>query len=249
MSFRVPLCGTRNPVFDRFRLALLLPALGLLCLFVLGGMAGFAAEAQKGRLRILVNDEQVGTETYEIAGTVTEVHARGQVTLGSGEHSLRHTTDLMLGADYAPRTYEWRMEQPHQAWLRISFRGSKAVVRFPREDGQEEEQIFDFAGPRVAVLDNNVFHHYLLLTRLYDFQKGGAQTIPVFVPQSVQPGAVTVELVGVEPREVGGESVPVRQLSIRTEDNQLLLWVTEDGRFVELRVPRANVTVLPDDAD
>ncbi|MGH9804215.1 MAG: hypothetical protein ACRD4D_03500, partial [Candidatus Acidiferrales bacterium] len=124
------------------------------------------------------------------------------------------------------------------------FEGGRATISFPRDDGKDEQQVYDFGG-RVALLDINVFHHFLLLVRLYDFAKGGPQTVSVFVPQSVQPGSVTLELEGVETMTVDAAPQPVRRFSILSEDNRLQLWVTETGRFVRLTVPQAEVEVLP----
>ncbi len=60
---------------------------------------------------------------------------------------------------------------------------------------------------------------------------------------------VTVELEGVDTMAVDGEEEPVRRLSIATEDNRLVFWVSESGRFVRLQVPGADVEVVPEGAD
>jgi len=211
----------------------------------LGVVAATAAEAHKGRLRILFEGKPIGAEEYEITGTATEVEARGTVTMNAGVE-MEQTTTLLLFADLTPRSYEWKQEKPRPSWLRLAFNGPRATIHFPRPDGQPDEQEFEFPQARVAVIDNNVFHHFLLLARHYDFAKGGAQKISVFVPQSVQPGEVTLELQGVETMKVDGADQPVRKLAITTADNQILLWVTEAGAFVRLLVPSAQVEILPD---
>jgi len=221
------------------------------CLLALGVLLGgllaapaAMAQSQRGELRVLYRGEAIGREVFEISGTSSELHARGDITYQLNEHKMRQTTDLLLGGDAAPRRYEWKLEEPRKSWLRIEFEGGQATVKFPRDDGKEEQQVFEFAS-RVALLDINVFHHFLLLARLYDFARGGPQTFSVFVPQSVQPGTVTMELEGVETLSVDGVPQPVRRLSILSEDNQLQLWLTEAGQFVRLTVPQAEVEVLP----
>jgi len=215
-------------------------------LVLLGGLlaAPGAAQTQKGELRILYRGEEIGREAFEISGTATELHARSDITYRIDANTMRQTTDLLLGGDGVPRRYEWKLEEPRQSWLRMEFEAGRATVSFPRDDGKDEQQVYDFDG-RVALLDINVFHHFLLLARLYDFAQGGPQTISIFVPQSVQPGSVTLELQGVETMTVDGAPQPVRRFSILSEDNELQLWVTETGRFVRLAVPQAEVEVLP----
>ncbi|MFQ5925809.1 MAG: hypothetical protein ACE5MH_00050 [Terriglobia bacterium] len=205
-----------------------------------------AAEVHKGRLRILASGEVIGSERYEIAATATEINARGEITLQIGDQRMHQTSNLLLTADLAPRSYEWKLEEPEQRWLRLEFSGSQGTIRYPLAEGKEDKQVFDFGTTRVALLDNNVFHHFLLLARLYDFSKGGPQAIQVFIPQSLQPGVVTAELKGVETQIVEGQLAPVRQLVITSEDNQVLLWVTESGRFVRLQAPQENIEVVPE---
>lgn len=203
-----------------------------------------APDSQEGQLRILVDGQLIGRERYRITRTATEIQARAEVELEVEGQKTRQTSSLLLGADLHPRSYEWKMETPRTTWVRLEFEGAVATLRYPLSDGKEDRQVFNFETPRVALLDNNVFHHYLLLAEFYDYQAGGAQTVKVFVPQAVQPGEARLELRGVETLEVDGRPQPVRQLAITTEDNEVLLWVTESGRFVRLRAPQSNVEVV-----
>lgn len=221
----------------------------LVALMLAGLPAGAAAQTQEGRLQIFMKGEPVGIEKYQINATRTELQARAEVTLRIEDQAVRQTTELLLNADLSPRRYEWKLKEPLEKWLQVEFKGSQGVIAFPREDGKREEQIYDFGNERVAVLDVNVFHHFLLLARFYDFDRGGPQTIPVFIPQTVQPGMVTVELEGVDRLPVEGKQQAARRLAIATEDNSLLLWVTESGEFVRLQVPSADVEVVPAGTD
>ncbi len=213
-----------------------------------GPLGSAPPDSQKGQLRILVNGQAIGRERYHITRTATEIQARGEVELDLEGQAMRQTSTLLLGADLHPRSYEWKTETPKTAWVRIEFAGAVATVRYLPPGAKEDQQVFTFDTPRVALLDNNFFHQYLLLAELYDYQAGGAQTVKVFVPQAVQPGEVRLELRGVETLEVEGLPQPVRQLAITTEDNEILFWVTESGRFVRLRAPQSNVDVVPEGA-
>jgi hypothetical protein len=213
-----------------------------------GGALPLAAQSQQGKLQIFQDGKLIGSEQYEINTTATEIEAQGETELKVGDQQVSQSCTLLLNADLSPRRYEWKLKEPRESRLRVEFQGPQAHITFLRSDGKEEEQIYNFENGRVAVLDVNVFHHFLLLTRLYDFERGGTQSIPVFIPQAVQPGVVTVELQGVDRMTLDGKEEPVRRLSIATEDNSLLLWVSESGRFVRLEVPQAKVEVLPEGA-
>lgn len=203
---------------------------------------------QRGTLRILVNGQPIGSERYEITTSADEIQARGEVEIRMGDVTFHQTAGLWLGADLAPHRYEFKLDAPKKSWVTMEFKGSEGTIHYPRPDGQEDQQTFSFPSTRVVLLDNNFFHHYLLLARLYDYAKGGAQTFSVVVPTSVQPGQVTVELKGVETLPVDGHSETVRHLLITTEDNQVEFWVSESGRFVRLRAPLGNVEVVPEGA-
>lgn len=215
---------------------------GCLLLSRPGGLA--AEESQSGRLRILLNGQPIGSERYEITGTATEIHARGELEIKVEGTTVRQTASLLLSGDLSPRMYEWKMEEPEKTWRRVEFSGTQGTLRYPLGEGKEDQQVFDFGTSRVAVL--GLYHHFLLLARLYDFSKGGPQSIRVFVPQTGQPGLALVELKGVETQTVDAQPQAVRQLSITTEDSQVLLWVTESGRFVRLQAPLENVEVVPE---
>lgn len=213
-----------------------------------GPLGSAPPEPLSDRLRILVNGQPIGQERYRITRTATEIEARGEVELEVEGQKIRQTSRLLLGADLSPRSYEWRMETPRTAWVKVEFAGAVATLRYPLPEGKEDQQVFEFATPRVALLDNNIFHHYLLLAEFYDYKAGGVQTVKVFVPQAVQPGEARLELRGVETLEVEGRPQPVRQLVITTEDNEVLLWLTESGRFVRLRAPQTNAEVVAETA-
>ena len=97
------------------------------CLLALGVLLGgllaapaAMAQSQRGELRVLYRGEAIGREVFEISGTSSELHARGDITYQLNEHKMRQTTDLLLGGDAAPRRYEWKLEEPRQSWLRPS---------------------------------------------------------------------------------------------------------------------------------
>lgn len=201
-----------------------------------------AAQIQKGSLRILQNGKLLGSERYEIAATASEIQTRGQIEITVDDTTIRQSATLLLRANLAPRRYEWKMEEPEKSWRRLEFNGGQGTITFPRADGKEEQQVYEFGTTRVALLD--LYHHFALLARFYDLEKGGPQTIRVFIPQRVQPGEAIIELLKVEALPVEGRLQPVRQFSITTEDNRVLLWVSEGGRFVRLQAPQQNVEVV-----
>ena len=78
------------------------------------------------------------------------------------------------------------------------------------------------------ILDNNFFHHYLIL--LYRFQ-AGEKNFPVFVPQDMSIGTATVRSTG------------PRTYDLEVGDVKMQATTDADGSLIKLTVPSANVVV------
>jgi len=193
----------------------------------------------KGRFRILVGGQQVGKEEFEISASGggwiargnSEVQAPGGVTHVSGT--------LELHADGSPVRYEWATQGAKKASATIAFSGPTATIELHLEGAKPYTQQFTFNSPRIAILDNNLYHQYALLARLYDWDKKGAQTIAALVPQDMTPGTVTVESLGSQ--DLNGKKI--EELRVKTEDLEIHLFL--DGpHLVRLEAPSSNVEII-----
>jgi len=101
-------------------------------------------------------------------------------------------------------------------------------------------QELTFGSPRVLILDNNLYHHYAVLARLYDWNTKGTQTFPVLIPQEMTPGSLTVESAGLQ--KVDGASLET--LRVRTADLEIYLYLDASHRLVRLAVPASKALVL-----
>jgi hypothetical protein len=220
--------------------------LGLLLTFAAApALHGQKAGEQGGVLRITADGQSLGTERYRIRRSGANLEAVADIQLDVRGTRIEQNTSMTLSPAGEPLSYEWRMDKPKKMHVSVLFDGGKAVATYPLESGQEDRQEFHFNTGRVAVLDNNVFHHFALFARLYDSQKQGVQSFPVFIPQSIQPGTATIESKGTDTLQVNGENVLARRLEIITTDNRVLVWIKEDGGLLRLEVPAAKVVVEP----
>jgi len=204
-----------------------------------------SVEPGEATLHISVAGEPIGTEHYKIHRVGNAWQAQADIRLHWGGNTIHQTATLTLSAHGEPTSYQWRMEEPHNSFVRVQFVEGRAIVHYPLETGAEDRQEFDFQTNRLAILDNNVFHHFALLAFFYDFEKGGTQELPVFVPQSVQPSPhpVQMEFTGIESIELQGKKISARHLRISTTDNQLELWLSEKGELLRFTAPATQVVV------
>lgn len=195
--------------------------------------------ADRGKFRIMVNGQAVGKEEFEISpsGNDWSAHANSEIQTPQGITKVNGT--LTLHPDGTPVHYDWSTQGAKKASSTIAFSGTSASVELHIEGARPFSQDFTFNTPLVSVLDNNLYHQYELLARLYDRDAKGSQTFTVLVPQEMTPGSVTVDSLGKQ--ESGGKQL--EELRVRTEDNEIDLYL--DGqKLMRLVAPAANAEII-----
>jgi hypothetical protein len=198
--------------------------------------------ADKGKFRIMVNGQAVGKEEFEIApaGADWTAHAISEIQTPQGVTKVNGT--LTVHPDGTPVHYDWSTQGSKKASSTIAFSGTAASVELHIEGARPFAQDFTFNTPLVSVLDNNLYHQYELLARLYDREAKGSQTFSVLVPQEMTPGSVTVDSLGKQ--DAGGKQL--EELRVRTEDNEIDLYL--DGqKLMRLVAPAANAEIVRDE--
>lgn len=193
----------------------------------------------KGKFRIMVGGQQVGKEEFEIAQNGANWVARGASELKTPEGATRVTGTLELHADGTPAHYEWSTQGPKKASASIGFNGNTAVIDLRVDGSQPFAQQFTFSSQPIAILDNNLYHQYGVLAGLYDWNKKGAQTFSVLVPQEMTPGSVTVDSLG--QKDIDGKKLD--ELRVKSEDLELDLYL-ENQRLMRVDAPNANAEII-----
>jgi len=205
----------------------------------LPGPATSPFAADKGKYHIMVNGQQVGKEDFEISPSGNNWVARGNSEIQGPQGSSRVNGTLEVKPDGTPIHYQWSTEGAKKASAVIAFSGSKADIELRLEGARPYNQQFTFNSPLVVVLDNNLYHQYAILGRIYDWDKKGPQTFSVLVPQEITPGSITVESLGKQ--DVAGAKLD--ELRIKTEDNEIDAFF--DGpKLMRLIAPVANAEII-----
>jgi hypothetical protein len=201
----------------------------------------------EGVFLISLAGRAVGSESFKIHSSLDKVEARGEIRLHIEQNGktvgLQSFTDLVLDPQLRPITYTWNQKGPPSSQLEIDFGGKVARVRYKTINGKEDDR--DFELPRdVAVLDDNVIHHYQLITARYQALGGGKQTFRVFVPQEALPSLLTVEDMGNNASSTDGVAAKLRHLLITTDVTHIDLWVDEQQHLERVSVPAAQLEAL-----
>ena len=148
-----------------------------------------------------------------------------------------------LQPDGAPISYEWQSQADKTNGARILFANGIAKITLQMQGSRPFEQDMSFGSPLIAVLDNNLYYQYAVVARVYDWTKGGAQTMPVLIPQELTPGSITVESAG-SVTAANGKSYD--GLRVATSDLEVMLYLDKNHRLERLEVPSAKVSVTRD---
>ncbi len=203
--------------------------------------AAVAFSPDKGKLAIQLDGKTIGSEQFEFAPSGSDWVATGTTDLTvPGSPATRITGVLKLQPDGAPISYEWTSHADKTNGAHIVFANGVAKITLEMQGARPFEQDLTFNAPLIAVLDNNLYHQYALLARMYDWGKRGTQTFPVLIPQDLTPGSISVEATGSSTME--GKSY--EGLRVTTSDLEVLLLLDSNHRLMRLEVPSAKVSVI-----
>jgi hypothetical protein len=199
-----------------------------------------AFSPDKGKLRIAINGQPVGSEEFEISqtgGAWIEHSSMSARVPGGGE--IKAAGQLKLSADGAPIRYDWSAEAQKKASGSVDFVSGTAKCSADLGAALPLRKDFVFTSPRIAVLDNNLYYQFGVLARLYDWKAGGKQDFPVLIPQDMVPGTISVESLG--PQQAGnGKYEAVR---VSSSDLEIMIYVDANHRLMRLEVPSSNVII------
>jgi hypothetical protein len=200
--------------------------------------SGFTED--KGKFVITVDGRPAGTEDFSIARSGSGWVAQGTTEIHSGQGTSSVTSELHLNSSIQPLQYVWVADSGKKRRSTTIFEGTTARINLDLGDGTAPiPQNLSFAAPVAVVLDNNVYHHYEILARIYDWKAGGPQTLEVFIPQAQSLGTITAE----SGTPVTVDGAKYEQLTVRTPDLEVTLYLDSSHRLMRLAVPAAKAEV------
>ena len=138
--------------------------------------------------------------------------------------------------------YNWTSQTDKTNGAHILFANGIAKITLEMQGARPFEQELSFGSPLVAVLDNNLYHQYAVLARLYDWSKRGVQQLPVLIPQELTPGTITLESTG----SASAQGKTYEGLRVATSDLEILLLLDSKHKLMRIEVPSARVSVVRD---
>jgi hypothetical protein len=176
---------------------------------------------ESGRFTIKQEGRTIGTEEFSIQARDKGYVVDGKTRLEGDPATL--SSHMELDENLNVTVYEY---SNGKGAIRVRIDKDTSELKII-ENKEESETNFRFP-PGASIVDNNFFHHYLIL--LYRI-KGADQTVPIFVPQDMQVGLARVR------------STANRAYSLEVGTVKLEATVDDKGRLLRLSVPAAKVVV------
>jgi hypothetical protein len=195
----------------------------------------------KGKLTIKLGGQTVGHEEFEIAPSGGGWLAKGTAEIKPPDGGASKVSgSLTLQPDGTPIAYNWSAQTEKTNGAHIVFANGVASITLEMQGARPFQQDLSFNTPLIAVLDNNLYHQYAVLARIYDWSKRGVQTFPVLIPQELTPGTITVQSTG----SATSDGKTYEGLKVSTSDLEILLLLDSNHRLMRLEVPEAKVSVI-----
>jgi hypothetical protein len=195
----------------------------------------------KGKFRIVMDGQVVGSEEFEISPSGETWMARGSTTAhATAGGDIKATGQLKLAADGTPIRYDWSAQAQKKASGGVDFANGTAKSAIGLSGAAPVTRDFTFLSPRIAVLDNNLYYQYSVLAQIYDWKTGGKQDFPVLIPQDMTPGSISVESLG----QQQVEATKYETLRVSSPDLEILLYLDANHRMMRLDVPSSKVMIV-----
>jgi hypothetical protein len=201
----------------------------------------------QGSFKIFFNGEQIGEERFQIVADTSNFRAFAEIHLTVEREKDKATFTikpvLQFKKTFEPISYQVLQESgSNRMKAQVSFKPGRSEAIYETNQQKDPREIE--LKPDVVVLDDNVFHHYILLARRYDFLKGGMQNFPAFIPQQFLAGTISIEDKGMEKVALGGSTVSLQHLFVDSGELQFSLWLNERHELIKISVPKSNVDVV-----
>src|SRR5262245_31072784 len=175
-------------------------------------------KVETGQFNILQDGKKIGTEQYSITKIQTGYRIEGKTTRDNISSKMEVDENLV------PTFYEYTRGE---GTIRVKVGNPLSELESTAAGGQPES--IDFRFPeRGIILDNNFFHHFLIL--MYRLQSG-ERMFSVFVPQDMRVGSASVRPTG------------PRSFNLEVGDVKMEATTDADGRMMRLTVPDAKVVI------
>jgi hypothetical protein len=202
---------------------------------------------EEGQFRITVGGKEIGSEKYVITASDDSAGSSSIVEFqnpGEGRQKVRFETRLEMDSRYRPRNYELRSDVSGQKGTILGkFAPNQAIFEYQGAPAARKNGLL--VGEQYTLLDTNVFHHFVFLARLFDFNsKEKIQRFEVVIPQESDSGVLKVSELNRERVSVRGKKIETHHLQADSGSLLVQLWIDEEHVLYKIAVKDKGIEVI-----
>lgn len=211
----------------------------------------FAAQQKASReaaqFTIYIGGKEIGREKFSIEVTGDSAGSSSTLTYSDprnkGEGG-KLETELKMDSRFVPREYQLRADiHGRKETMKGTFGPGEA--KFEYLAGGSVRRTGLMVGGNYTVLDTNVFHHFIFIGRLFDFESGEKlQSMEVVIPQELDTGLLKVSDLGIDEVSIRGKKRSLHHLRADTGSVQIDLWIDDERLLHKLSLPAKQIEVI-----
>ncbi len=233
---------------DRPKLVTGLCAILLLVLSIAYGNEQKTSREQ-GQFAIYAGGKEIGREKFSIQSSRDSVGSSSTGSFrdpGNSRKIVKMETELVMDTQLVPRSYLLRTDVSGQKGaMKATFAQGEASFEFPAGGIPRRSGLL--LGGKFLVLDTNVFHHFVFIARLFDFNsKETSQSMQVVIPQEMDKGILKVSNMGFGKTSIRGKNRELHHLRADSGSVQIDLWIDDQRILYKIALPAKGIEVLRD---
>lgn len=203
--------------------------------------------SEEGEFRIYIGGKEIGNEKFAITSSANSASSTSvlQFRNPAGRHEkIELETKLEMNGQYVPRRYELKSNVDGQKGTIVgTFAPNQAIFEYLSGEVTRKSGIV--VGDRFTLLDTNIFHHFIFLARLFDYEsKEEAQKFEVAIPQEPDSGFLNISQLKSESVSLRGKTVEAYHLKADSGSLVVDLWVDARHVLQKLAVKSKNIEVV-----
>ena len=203
--------------------------------------------SEEAQFDIYVAGKGIGREKFSILFSADSASSSSILDFsnpGSKPQNMHIETQLDMDSRFLPRTYQLRTDIDGQKGiLKGTFTPGQAIFAYggsgnPRKGGL-------LVGDQYSILDTNIFHHFVFIARLFNFDsKEKLQSFEVVVPQEMDNGIIKISEVGMERTQVRAGKKNLHHLKADSGSLVIDLWVDDQRILYKIALPSKKIEVI-----
>lgn len=202
---------------------------------------------EEAQFDIYVAGKKIGTEKYSILSSEESASSASVLDFrdpGNRHQKVHMETQLNMDGRFVPRSYRLRTDVDGKIGvLEGTFDQAQAIFKYGGNGNNRRSGLL--VGNSYCVLDTNVFHHFIFVARLFDYDaREKPQSFEVVVPQEMENGILRISHIGMEMIRVGGKRRNLHHLRADSGFKQIDMWVDDQRVLHRIALPERRIEVV-----